>query len=174
MYRYYGTELYHYGVQGRSGRYKWGSGGRPYQRLEKPKRKVGLIKRIKSRNVEKQRLEKEKEEKKAAEEREKLKAAKEKILTKGTASEVLEYKNKIGLTNQEMKDALDRIRTTDDLRKYAAKDIKTGWDTMNNTAKKIKDVNVLTSAGIDAYRNLKTIMQFIDEASKETKKSKGS
>lgn len=28
-------EIYHYGMPGRSGRYKWGSGDRPYQRLEK-------------------------------------------------------------------------------------------------------------------------------------------
>lgn len=36
MYEYYPRpdEIYHFGVQGRSGRYPWGSGDRPYQRLE--------------------------------------------------------------------------------------------------------------------------------------------
>ena len=36
MYRYppRSNEIYHYGIQGRSGRYPWGSGQRPYQRLE--------------------------------------------------------------------------------------------------------------------------------------------
>ena len=31
MSRYYNDELYHFGVKHRSGRYKWGSGERPYQ-----------------------------------------------------------------------------------------------------------------------------------------------
>lgn len=29
------NEIYHYGMPQRSGRYAWGSGDRPYQRLEK-------------------------------------------------------------------------------------------------------------------------------------------
>lgn len=33
-------ELYHFGVQGRSGRYPWGSGYRPYQRLEGKRSKM--------------------------------------------------------------------------------------------------------------------------------------
>ncbi len=35
------TELKHFGIKERSGRYKWGSGDRPYQRLETPKSKQG-------------------------------------------------------------------------------------------------------------------------------------
>lgn len=35
-------EIYHYGIKGRSGRYPWGSGDRPYQRLEK---RVGKLER---------------------------------------------------------------------------------------------------------------------------------
>lgn len=31
MSRYYNDELYHFGIKHRSGRYKWGSGERPYQ-----------------------------------------------------------------------------------------------------------------------------------------------
>lgn len=168
MYKYYGAELYHYGVAGRSGRYPWGSGGRPYQRLEKPTRRVGIIKRIQTRKLEKQRVEKEASEK----ERIKRQQRKEEILGKGSAAEVLNYKKEFGLSNQEMTEALTRIRLTDELRKYADKDIKTGWDVMNATAKRMKDINFFTSVGIVGYKNLDTIMKIIDEGSKKAEKEK--
>lgn len=171
MYRYYGSELYHYGIAGRSGRYPWGSGGRPYQRLEKPKNKVNIIKRIKNRKTEKNRIEKEKEKKKIIEEKQKLEKDKERILSSGTPSEIINYKEKIGLTNQELQEALNRVKITEELKKFAAKEVKTGWDVMNDTANKLKNVNILTVAGIEAYKNFNTIIKFIDEASKEPKNS---
>lgn len=37
---HYQNELYHYGMPERSGRYPWGSGDRPYQRLKKTIKKL--------------------------------------------------------------------------------------------------------------------------------------
>ena len=56
-------EIYHYGIKGRSGRYPWGSGDRPYQRLEKQvgklERKVERSKKISNKDEKRLRLEAE-------------------------------------------------------------------------------------------------------------------
>lgn len=51
-------EIFHYGVPERSGRYKWGSGDRPYQRLEGSDRKAARkeAKRQKNLKIGKERL----------------------------------------------------------------------------------------------------------------------
>lgn len=175
MYQYYGTELYHRGVQGRSGRYKWGSGARPYQRLEKPKRQNFFQKR-KAARQEQKRLEAMNVSAKEAAEKVKRMQKKEEILNKGSASEVLKYKEEFGLTNQELQNALTRIKTTSELSSYAAKEYKSGWDAMNDAMKKVQYVNNWTTTGVNALKSIKTVMEFIDEASKsaENAKKKGS
>lgn len=175
MYRYYGMELYHYGVQGRSGRYKWGTGSRPYQRLEKPKRQ-NFFQRRKTQRLEKQRAERAESVRKATEEKERLRSKKEEILNKGTASEILQYKKEFDLTNQELKNALERIQTTDSLRKYAEKDIKTGWDAMNDAMKKVDMVTNWANIGGSALNAIEMYLKYFDgdkEAFKNVKKSGG-
>lgn len=173
----YNNELYHYGTQGRSGRYKWGTGNRPYQRLETAKvkkYKKSLPKRISEKRAEKKAAkEKEKADKKireVEEERKKYLAQqkylkdtlnKEELLKEGKASEILKYESV--LTNQELQEALNRINTRASLAKISANEIQTGWKKMDEAMKKVKNINDWTSTGIAAAKNIQEIMDMLNK-----------
>lgn len=153
-----------------SGRYPWGSGDRPYQRLEgrnrgkitpKPKtsgisgyiraRKetLGEAKREKAR---KQLLKKRSEE----EMREKmLEADKERVLKSGTATEVLRYQGR--LTNQELQNAYTRLNLESQLNRLSENEIKSSLDKLDKIMKTIKTGNEWAKIGTDSYNSLAAI-----------------
>lgn len=180
-YYVYGNDLFHYGTKGRSGRYKWGTGDRPYQRLEtaKPKRyKKSLPKRISERRAEKKAArakakadqkarEIEAERKRYLDQQKKLRDSlnKEELLKEGKASEILKYESV--LTNQELQEALNRINTRAQLAKISANEIQTGWQKMDDAMKKVKNVNDWTSTGIATAKNIQEIMKLLGDATEK-------
>lgn len=177
-------ELYHYGTQGKSGRYKWGTGDRPYQRLEtaKAKRyKKSLPKRISERRAEKKAAkakeqadrkirEAEEERKKYLDQQKRLKDTlnKEELLKEGKASEILKYESV--LTNEELQAALNRINTRASLAKISANEIQTGWQKMDDAMKKVKNVNEWTTTSIAMAKNIQEIMNMLNGVKEKNKK----
>lgn len=155
-----------------SGRYPWGSGDRPYQRLEKSKqRSRGIMSYIKSKKVQKveEQLQKDMTEARrraAAEEerKQRLEADKERVLRSGTAAEVLQYKGM--LTNKELQDAYTRIDWEKKLSSVAASEIQTNMQKMDKAMSNLKTINNWGSTLTDSYN----LMAAVYNATKEGKK----
>lgn len=175
-------ELYHYGTQGKSGRYKWGTGDRPYQRLETAKAKKykkSLPKRLLEKRAEKKAVKAKKEAdrklREVEEERKKYlyqqkrlsdTLNKEELLKEGKASDILKYESV--LTNQELQEALNRINTRASLAKISANEVQTGWKMMDDAMKKVKNINDWTSTGITAAKNIQEIMKMLNNVKEQT------
>lgn len=162
--------LAHYGVKERSGRYDWGSGDRPYQRLEKRK---GFFARRKEEKQRKVILEKKKKElaeaQKAAEERERLKADKERVMREGTATEMKRYLPE--LSNQELQAACERIKWMNTLNAYSEQEArkaagKTTFDQVDDFMNKLAKINKWGETSIKTYENTKKIMDALNKAAK--------
>lgn len=173
--RYY---LEHEGVQGRSGRYPLGSGERPYQRLERAKRK-GFFARRKEEKERKAILEKKKKEveerRKAEEEKAKLLAEKERILRIGTASEIKKILPE--LTNKELSDAVDRIKWMDTLDNQIEKEKKKAggtstFDQFDNLMKRLDKINNWGSIGLNSYRNVQQLQSMLDSSMRRQEQKK--
>lgn len=167
-------ELYHYGMPQRSGRYPYGSGERPYQSSE-PAKKPSFRERRQEKKIIKRRTEAlEKARKAAAEKRQretaeaerikKLEADKERVLRAGSASEVLKYQGL--LTNQELQGALSRIKWTNELQAISAKEVKSGFDKIDDVMTKIGKVNTWATTGINVAENINKVMSAIDKSMK--------
>lgn len=159
------NELYHYGVQGRSGRYPWGSGARPHQRLEKPKGRTSLVESIKEKKEEKKRKVALEEAKRKVEEQKRLDADKDRVLKSGTALEISKYKGQI--SNKDLDRAIKRIELEAKLDSYAAKEIKSNMDKLDNVMKNVKSVTSWTKTGIDTYNTLAKIYNATEEGRKK-------
>lgn len=183
----YGGELYHIGTE-TSGRYKKGSGKRPFQHTGRAARiRRAKIKRL-SRSERRAQIKKEKEKaeqqiraKQAAEERKKYAEEQERtkqilnkewLVREAPASEILKYKNV--LTNEELKASLERINTTKKLEEYSMKEIQTAWDKFNDVVKRSQDINKGMEAGINMANNLKAIMDLLNGANKQNQKKQKS
>lgn len=146
-----------------SGRYPWGSGDRPYQRLEKPKsKKSGIteyIKSIKAKNQKKQEINKQIEEKKRNAQKEKIQKElednKERVLREGSASEVLKYQGKI--SNQELRNVLNRLEMEETLKKYSSKEIQSGLDKLKKIQSYTNVGSSLAKDGISLYNSFVSI-----------------
>lgn len=172
--------LTHSGVQGKSGRYKWGTGERPYQRLERAKRKGFFARRReeKERKVILERKKKELEEqKKEQEEKARLKADKDRVLREGTATEVQRYLPE--LSNAELEAACNRIKWMNTLNSYVEAEKKKAagkstFDQVDDIMTKLGKVNKWGETGIKTYENTKKIIDALsksaEKASKEPKK----
>lgn len=165
------NELFHYGMPKRSGRYPYGSGDRPYQRSGGIS---GYIKRKKAAKQEKAALKKREEQmkkaKEAAEAQRKHIADKERVLREGTASEVLQYKNE--LTNQELSNALNRIRWMNDLERIAKSEVDDGFDKIDAVMKKVGKINDWTSIGLNSYKNVDQILKIIENLDNKSSSKK--
>lgn len=108
---------------------------------------------------------KEKEEEAKRQEEEELKrrhdADKDRVLREGTATEVMQYLGEI--SNQQLQEALNRIRWTEQLAQYAQKESDQGWQTVNSIMKKVGDVKDWGRTGLEIFK-------MIDEASKLAQK----
>lgn len=175
--RYY---LMHYGVQGKSGRYDWGSGERPYQRLERAKRK-GFFARRKEAKQQKILLEKKKqlleEQRKKQEEAARLKADKERVLREGTATEIKKYLPE--LSNVELQAACERIKWMNTLNAYTEQEArkaagKSTFDQIDDLMTKLGKVNKWGETTIKTYENTKKIMDALKASAEKAEKKKAS
>lgn len=74
---------------------------------------------------------------------------KQKILKSGKASDVAKYKGQ--MTNQELNDALNRIRWEQQLDEMASKEVKSGFDKINGYMEKAKTITNWYNTGKNAY-----------------------
>lgn len=141
-----------------SGRYPLGSGARPYQKFEGKKQRKGIsgyIQSRRSKKIEEQRqkqmqeLQRQKKEKEETAKR--LAADKARVLREGSPEEVMRYKGQ--LTNNEWKEAADRLRLERQISEYAEQDIKTALDKMKKIQSYTNVGSALAKDGIDLYNS---------------------
>lgn len=80
---------------------------------------------------------------------------KETVLKSGKAHDVLSMQTEF--TNQELRDAVNRMQSIDDLKKYDARQRQSRWDKVNAIMKRAGDVVNWTSTGIRAWNNFAAI-----------------
>ncbi len=154
----------HTGVKERSGRYKWGSGDRPYQRLEKRK---SVFQKI-SEEREFKRKRKESAAKKAEAERLRLmEANKERVLKSGSATEVLKYAEAGMLTNKQLQTVANRIDTTQKIKSYAEKEVQTNMQKMDKIMKNVKTATEWTKIATESYNVLAQIYNSTPQGKKD-------
>ena len=141
------NELYHYGMPRRSGRYPWGSGERPKQSLRRSRRD-GIDKKS-----------------------EKYEARKKEALTRGTATEILQFKG--DLTTKEMQDAFNRINAERQLVDLSKKELDDGWNSINRVMKKVGNVTDWTKTSLEAYKMLQQVMNAVGKGGKKGNNSGG-
>lgn len=157
---------YYYLVHGGpgSGRYPLGSGERPYQKFEGSRRKSsgGIREYIKTRKEKRAEELKKKsiaDAQKRAEEEEKrnkqLEKDKERVLRSGTASEVMKYQGK--LTNKELGDAAERLRLEKQLTGYSEQEVKTALDTLKTIQSYSNVGSALAKDGIELWNSFASV-----------------
>lgn len=128
------NDIQHFGTKRHSGRYPWGSGKRPYQSAPAPPRNE------------------------TPEQRE---ARKQKVLkTARSATEVAEFADE--LTNQELKNALDRIDLNKKLSNYVKQEKEAGMKKVDDAMKKVGQINNWTKTGVDSIKNVDAIVNLIN------------
>lgn len=156
-----------------SGRYPWGSGDRPYQRLEGSRRRSsgisGYIKARKEKKAEiqqqKAKVAKEKQQAEEKRENERLAADKERVLRSGTATEVMKYQGK--LTNQELNSAAERIKLENQLRSYSEKDVKTALDKLKKVQNYTNVSSALAKDGIEIWNSFAAVYNATPDGQKK-------
>lgn len=148
--------LIHYGIPKRSGRYPYGSGKRPFQSSGGgiPVKKKSNIFSLKSKSSRKPNEENQKQ-KDPEEEKRKYAAEKERAIKEGNASDVMKFKG--DLTNQQMQDALNRIRLENQLSEISNKEIKKGMDKIDTIMKSVQTVTNWGKIGTDTWNLLASI-----------------
>lgn len=126
--RVYHDDLIHFGIKRRSGRYPYGSGERPFQgeggRLSRRKKEV---KKTFQSEEEKQKF----------------------LKTASSATEIIQYQDE--LTNNELQNALNRIKTTRELRNISKREINAAWDAVDDAMKKVGKVKNWANIGVGSY-----------------------
>lgn len=139
-----------------SGRYPLGSGNRPYQKFEGSRRTSrGIISYIKNKKAEKSRIETQKRIIEEEKEAKRLEENKERVLRSGTASEVMQYKGKI--PNNELQEAVNRLRLENQLSSYAEQEVKSALDNLKKLQTYTNVGSSLAKDGIELYNSLASI-----------------
>lgn len=154
--RVYSNDLLHFGIKRKSGRYPYGSGERPFQREPGRKKIKG---KEKDRRIQEERASKDqptyiKKEFQSKEEKVRF------LNTASNATEVLQYRDQ--LTQKEISDALERIKTIRALSGISQKEINAGWDAVDDAMKKVGKVKNWAKTGLDSYG---VMMDIIDALS---------
>lgn len=154
--RVYHDDLLHFGIKRRSGRYPYGSGERPYQGEPKGKKIKGKEKDRRKREDDAVRkdITYSKKEFKSKEEKRKF------LDTASNATEVLQYRDQ--LTQKEMSDALDRIKTIRELSGISKKEIDAAWDAVDDAVKKVGKVKNWAKTGVESYGVIQEIIQILN------------
>lgn len=166
------NELYHHGRLNQ----RWGvRNGPPYplsrSTVQKAyKKKKGLAGYIQSRKEKKKaKAEKEAYDKLSEEEKKaRYEADKQKALREGNATEVLKYVNDI--SNQELANAINRIKWTNELTKLSASELDKGWQNVNDIMKKVGNVKDWARTGVDLYKTIDEAMKLADQNKNKDKK----
>ena len=156
-------ELYHYGIPRRSGRYKWGSGERPFQSGGGPK----APKKKSNRQYKKEQRAAAKEYKRqmeALEAKRKHDADKERVLKSGSATEVMKYQGE--LTNQELREVATRLDWESKIRDYSKKEIETAMNKMDNVMKNVQTATNWVKIGTDTWNTMVAIYNSTAEGKK--------
>lgn len=183
---YQSNYLSHHGILGQ----KWGvTNGPPYPLdagdHSAKEKKAGWRDSLKAKSDAKKKAKKQKEtlekarkakiakakEEKLAKEYQEQKA---KILKSGKASEVAKYKGQ--MSNQELSEALNRIRWEADLDRMSAAEQKSGFDQIDSLMNKAKTVRNWVETGMDVYDTFATVYNFShpdDQKKYIKKKNKG-
>ncbi len=132
-------------ISGPGGRSSGGIGG--YIKRKKAERKAAQLKKQRAANLQKAR--------EASATKRKMDANKERVLKSGTASEVMQYKGQ--LTNDELSKALNRINWETQLSGYAAKEVKTAWDKMDDISNKVSKLTSYANTAISSYNTIAKI-----------------
>lgn len=157
-------DIFHYGVKGKSGRYPWGSGGRPYQRLEGTRGR-GLIGRLQEKKRRKQEAAMSAAAEKAIEAIRNEAEEKERILREGSATDVMALRGKI--TNQELQQAVNRLNLESQLKSLSDKEFKSNMDKIDDIMKGIKTGTEWGKIGIETYNTIANIYNATDEGQKK-------
>lgn len=166
------NELYHHGRLNQ----RWGvRNGPPYPlsrtTVQKAyKKKKGISGYIQSRKEKKKaKAEKEIYDKLSEEEKKaRYEADKQKALKEGNATEVLKYINDI--SNQELANAINRIKWTNELTKLSASELDKGWQNVNEIMRKVGNVKDWTRTGVDLYKTIDEAMKLVDQNKNKDKK----
>ena len=159
--------LMHHGILGQ----KWGQQNGPPYPLDSNKhsaseKKAGWMKSLKEKSEAKKkkkaalekaraaRAEKVKQEKLAKDYQEQ----KSKILKSGKASEVAKYKGE--MTNQELSDALNRIRWEKELDRMTAAETKSNFEKVDEVMDKVGKVRNWANVAMDTYDTIATFHNF--------------
>lgn len=153
----YHDDLLHFGIKRRSGRYPYGSGERPFQ--GEGGRKTSLLKRKKEEKLKRKqdrRINPADMKKSFQSEEEKQKLLK----TASSATEILQYRDE--LTNNELLNALNRIKTTRELRDISKREIDSAWDAVDDAMKKVGKVKNWAKTGVDSYGVILEIVKILN------------
>lgn len=153
-----------------SGRYPLGSGERPYQKFEKSRTRrssslSSFVKKRREKKVEEEKNKQKKVAEEAAERKRQHDEDKERVLRQGSASEVLKYKGE--LTNQELQNAVSRIRLENDLKSMSSAEIKTNVEKFDKIMKNVKTGTDWIRTATDAYNTLAAIYNATPEGQKK-------
>lgn len=157
-------DILHYGVRGKSGRYPWGSGGRPYQRLEGPSNR-GILGRLQERKRRKQEKRMAAAAERAVNVIKNEAEEKSRILREGSATDVMTLRGKI--TNQELEQAVKRLNLESQLKSLSDKEFKSNMDKIDDIMKSIKTGTEWGKIGIDTWNTIANIYNVTDEGKKK-------
>ena len=168
------SDLYHHGILGQ----KWGrKNGPPYplgtsdhSAAEKKagwrksldgKSKGGLFRRKKKvkKNQAAVDIAQERLKTMQTENPELYEATKATALQKGKASDVLQFKG--NLTNQQLQDAVNRIRLEQTLSEFSSKEVKSNWDKVDSAMKHVRQVADWAKTTSDLFENADKIYKKI-------------
>lgn len=86
---------------------------------------------------------------------------KERVLREGSAREVYEYRNE--LTNKELQDVVNRIKSRNELEKLSREECEKGWNSINRVMKKVGDVKDWTKTGTEMYNAINDVMKILNK-----------
>lgn len=105
-------------------------------------------------------------EQQAAEEEEK-----KRVLTEGTATELKKYAN--DLSNQELRNAIERIQLNNQLNAMSKKDVETAFNKIDKAMTKLDKINKWTNTSVTTYQNVNKVLNMIEDELKKQKSKQG-